>query len=419
MKRPRLSITAPAEHQITFPSLLPSIESTLNGTISSSDISLPCQCKVTLVRNGRLKNGEAADIATIATNAILDELGLGGPLHRIKSEPVKFQPSEQLTQCIIDLTKPRVGHTSGTTAFQLAIPSYLPATVKIPSVEISYTLFASCTLPDGSVIETQKDLQLTRKQNSPISLQPSRVVHYPESTITMKVNFDTSRLESDKYIPMELLLSSLNLPRTKTMHATDTRWMVPREIRWTIEETAVIISGAPDETGHIPMSSSSRKIRRRDVQSGKVKLKLHYPFTRKGNSPVTMMNDNSMKIPFGINLSSNVALGDTTALSVAGGHVLHTVQSTRASQSEDRQTRFAVYLEYTLHLWVRIGEDVFKEKCGTLVNRKLDEVAYTLVCPLKVANEGTGLVLDVPSMDIPPAYTRADTESLPQYEPMD
>jgi hypothetical protein len=168
------------------------------------------------------------------------------------------------------------------------------------------------------------------------------------------------------------------------MRINETRWLVPREIKWEFEEIAVLITGIPDGTGHLPMSTARRILKKRTLSSGKEKLKLKYPFTRPGNTFIRMLEDKSgMQIPFNVTAPKDAELGDTTSLSVAGGHILHTIASSDSRADPGLpQLRFAVYLEYKLHIWLRIGEDVFDEASGDLVNRKVDEMAYTILCPL-------------------------------------
>jgi hypothetical protein len=201
------------------------------------------------------------------------------------------------------------------------------------------------------------------------------------------------------------------------MRMTETRWLVPREIRWVLEEAAVLVTGCPDATGHVPMSTAHRILKKRQVTTGKEKLKLKYPFTRPGNTPITMHADSSgLSIPFTISAPKSIPMGDSTALTVAGGHVLHTVLDTTPYDPMGLQNRFAVYLEYRLHIWLRIGEDVFDEASGDLVNRKMDEMAYTVVCPLtqqttQTQQDGE----DEPVPMIPPSYDGVREQPPPDY----
>ena len=205
-----------------------------------------------------------------------------------------------------------------------------------------------------------------------------------------------------------------------SMRLTETRWLVPREIKWVLEETAVIITGCADATGHIPMSGAHRALKKRTLATGKEKLKLRYPFTRPRNTPVNMLPNNSgMQVPLRITAPPPLSLGESTALAVAGGHILHTIQSAEARTSLGApQERFAVYLEYKLHVWLRIGEDVFDEASGDLVNRKMDEMAYTVVCPLTASQAefgGQGTVGEEPAPMVPPSYDGVWEQQPPGY----
>jgi hypothetical protein len=204
------------------------------------------------------------------------------------------------------------------------------------------------------------------------------------------------------------------------MRFTETRWLVPREIRWVLEETAVIVTGCPDATGHLPMSGAQRILKRRKLATGREKLKLRYPFTRPGNTPISMHSDSSgFSVPLTVSGPRDISLDASTALSVAEGHILHTILDESNSDLNQLQRRFAVYLECELHIWLRIGEDVFDEASGNLVNRKMDEMAYTIVCPLTTSRIVTGQQdrdgQDEPVPVIPPSYNEVWGQPPPEY----
>jgi hypothetical protein len=196
----------------------------------------------------------------------------------------------------------------------------------------------------------------------------------------------------------------------------ETRWLVPREIRWEFEETAVLITGFPDTTGNLSMATTQRALKKRKLSTGKEKLKLNYPFSRKGNTPIRVLPDGSgMEIPFFVTAPNCISLSGSTVLSVAGGHILHTVLCSEPSSNPALpRKRFAVYLEYKLHIWLRIGEDVFDEASGGLVNRKMDEMAYTILCPLSKQSAAQSQDDGVePSSLIPPSYDNVREQQPP------
>jgi hypothetical protein len=192
--------------------------------------------------------------------------------------------------------------------------------------------------------------------------------------------------------------------------------MVAREIQWEVEEKATVVSGFPDNTGHLAMHTTARSERKRKICHGKEKLKLKYPFTRPGNTPITMFGETSMGIPVDVKIPKGIDLAGGTTLTVAGGHVLHSVLCSEPSNASTPGVRFALHVEYTLHIWLRMGEDIFDKATGDLVNRKMDEMAYTVVCPLKPLY-GSAEVdsLDEPLPVVPPAYEIA-TQALPAYD---
>jgi hypothetical protein len=338
-----------------------------------------------------------------------------------KRERFDYGIAEKLCSCTITPSQNAGSSKIVKSDFRLSIPSYLPATVASPSVDVAYAVFATCTLPSGKVVQTSRDLRVTRQAAEPLRLEPSRTVTFPETTFAVRASFDAPNIGAKSTsIPTTLQLNGLKLPMNDSMRLTETRWLVPREIKWVLEETAVIITGCADATGHIPMSGAHRALKKRTLATGKEKLKLRYPFARPGNTPVSMLPNNSgMQVPLSITAPTVIALGDSTALAVAGGHILHTIQSAEPHTNPGTpQKRFAVYLEYKLHVWLRIGEDVFDEASGDLVNRKMDEMAYTVVCPLtasQTAASDQGAMGEEPAPMVPPSYDGMWEQQPPGY----
>lgn len=415
IRKPRINIHASPEHVILLNTANQASASILVGQISFSNLALPCQCQIVLTRNGRLNSTETTNSNTASRNPILDELGLAGLKQR--RGPFNYQSSEKLAHSTTILDQATVGLNSNRCTFQLAVPSFLPSTAELPSLEIVYTLVVTCILPCGRILQASQDLRISRKNDHPILLQPSRKVAFPDCSFAVKVNFEAPVLGPTITIPAKLHLSGLSLPRTALMHATDTRWMVPREIKWRIEETAVIISGIPDDTGHVPIATATRIVKNRELSRGREKLKIKFPLTKPGNTPVAMLNPDSMDIPFNPTVPEDARLGDTTALTVAGGHVLHTVLSTKTSSNPaSPRTRFTVFLDYTLHIWLRTGVDTFEQESGNLVNRKMDEMAYTIVCPLQPVVDTSDSRPGTPLLSVPPAYEVTREQAPPEYD---
>lgn len=413
---PKLALQVPANYTITIPADGAS-ESLLNGTLSFSNVPPQCDIRITLARVGRLKKGKETNEVT-ASKRLLSEFGFIGSQKEQKREQFSYNLAEKLCGCTV--STPPGDTTSKITKcdFDLPVPGYLPATTSLPSVDISYAIIATCTLPNGRILQTSQDVRIMRETAEQVRLDPSRTVSFPETTFAIRTAFGLPCFNSrDTTIPTTLQLDGLNLPSTSSMRMTETRWLVPREIRWSLEEIAVLISGFPDATGHVPMANAHRTVKKRQVATGKEKLKLKYPFTRPRNTPIAMHADNSgISIPFTISAPENIPLGDCTALGVAGGHVLHTVLDTAARDPNGSQERFAVYLEYKMHIWLRIGEDVFDEASGDLVNRKMDEMAYTVVCPLTQRSMHTQPDSEnEPAPIVPPTYDGVWGQLPPEY----
>ena len=419
MGKPKLALQVPSNHTITLTSAEGALDSTLAGQLSFSNVPSQCDIQITLARVGRLKQGKETKNDKVSKK-LMSELGFMGSQKEQKRELFDYETAEKLCGCLISPPQTPAGSKTIKCDFEIPIPSYLPATASLPSVEILYAVFAVCVLPNGKVAQTSQDLRITREIDEVVRLEPSRRVSFPETTFAVRASFDTPDISGKAMtISTTLQLNGLNLPITNSMRITETRWLVLREIRWEFEETAVLVTGFPDATGHLPMSTAQRVPKKRKLATGKEKLKLNYPFTRPKNSFVRMLDDNSgMEIPFNITVPKDISLGDSTALSVAGGHIMHTVLSSEPAVDLNLpQKRFAVYLEYKLHIWLRIGEDVFDEASGDLVNRKMDEMAYTVVCPLTTQQMANGQQEghDQPAPIIPPSYDGVWEQPPPDY----
>lgn len=387
MGNPKLNLSFSTEHTISLTTEGAS-DSVLLGQLSFSNILPQCEIQITLARFGRLKSGKETRECT-ASRKLLDELGLTGAQREQKQEQFDYHAAEKLSGCLISLSPTTSRSKTIKCNFELPVPSYLPATTALPSVQINYAIFATCTLPNGKTLQSSQNLHITRKNVEPTRLEPSSTVSYPESPLAVRVTFDTPALTSKNItIPSTLYLQGLNLPSTTCMRPNETRWLVPREIRWELKETAVLLTGTSDTTGHLPMATAQRSLHKRTLTTGKQKLKLSYPFTARGTTHTP--SPTSLLIPFTLTAPPSTSLDTSTALTTADAHILHTVLSSIPSTHPQR---FALHIEYTLHVWLRIGEDVFDAASGDLVNRKMDEMAYTVVCPLVAQGGGGGEML--------------------------
>jgi hypothetical protein len=418
MGKPTFRIDAPSKHAITFTTGNRASKSTLSGCLSIKGLLKTnfsqSEIHVYLVRAARWDPAACASSNT--RRRFPGILGSSKPRDKLS-----LANAEKLVQFSTHITVAPTGSESRKAKcdFSLAIPYYLPPTTTFPSTDISYALVAECTTPDGRVLQTSQELQILRHNTDCIRLQPSLTVTYPESPLAVRVTFPQPLPDSKTAIPATLCLEGLSLPSKSCMRATETRWMVAREIQWEVEEKATVISGFPDNTGHLAMHATARSEQKRKISHGRQKLKLKYPFTRPGNTPVTMLGDTSMGIPVDVRIPKAVDLGGGTALTVAGGHVLHSVSCSEPSDVSDPGVRFALHVEYTLHIWLRMGEDIFDKATGDLVNRKMDEMAYTVRCPLRI-REGTETEtetngLNEPLLVVPPAYDVA-VDAAPAYD---
>ncbi|KAJ8116143.1 hypothetical protein OPT61_g2377 [Boeremia exigua] len=420
MGQPKITLQVPVTHTITLDSSGRASESSLHGQLSCSNIPAHCDVQITLVRVGRLKRGDETKHDT-ASKKFMSELGFMGSQKEQRQREFDYETAEKLCGCFVSLPQGIKRSKTAKCDFELSIPPYLPSTAALPSVDISYAIFATCVMPNGKISQAHENLRIIREHAEAIHFEPSRTVSFPETSFTVRANFESPDLRSNSAtIPTTLQLNGLKLSMNSSMRATETRWLVPREIKWVFEESAIIVTGFPDSTGHIPMSTTKRILKKRVLATGKEKLKLRYPFTRPGNTYVRMLSDNTgMEVPFTVTVPKDNSPGDSTALSVSGGHILHTVRCCNASPDPNLpQKRFAVYLEYKLNIWLRIGEDVFDEASGDLVNRKIDEMAYTIVCPLTTLHSAHAAPTDPdhePAPLVPPSYDGAWEQLPPEY----
>jgi hypothetical protein len=200
MGKPKLALQIPADHTIIIPADGAS-NSLLHGTLSFSNVPPQCNILITLARVGRLKMGKETNNDT-ASKKLLSEFGFMGSHKEQKREQFNYDLAEKLCSCTIS---PPPGNTTSKTTkcgFDLPIPGYLPATAALPSVEISYAIFATCTLPNGRISQTSQDLHIIRQTAEQVRLDPSRTVSFPETTFAVRTTFGLPSFDSkDTTIP--------------------------------------------------------------------------------------------------------------------------------------------------------------------------------------------------------------------------
>ncbi|OAL53627.1 hypothetical protein IQ07DRAFT_667637 [Pyrenochaeta sp. DS3sAY3a] len=393
------------------------VEAILDGELECCNIPTNCQVRVELVRVGRIIKGGKSKHAT-ATKALISELGFLGSAKDQRTAELDYASAEKISESVII---PTPGSKSKC-AFRLDIPTHLPPTVELSSVRISYSVVATCDPGTGKLLQSSKPVNIIRQTPGPVNLEPSQTVVYPESPLAIQARFQTLSPSAKRLnIPVALQLHGMLLPPTESMHNNESRWLVPREIRWELEETAVLITGSPDSTGQVPMATAQKVLKKQQLSAGKEKLKLKYPFTRAGNTVVRMLEEEGgMEIPINVMAPADTDLSDGRTLSIAGAHILHTVRDcANPLSSSQAHSRFAVYLEYKLHIWVRTGEDVFDNASGDLMNRKVDEMAYTILCPLNTQRtprgDGDAHGDEEPATIVPPRYEGGWIEPPPEY----
>lgn len=416
-RRPCLALHTVTDHVIASAVSETVLGPTVTGQLEYSNIPTNCPVRVELIRVGRIIKGGKSKHAT-TTKAFISELGFLGSAKDQKRAELDYASAEKISESVII---PTPGSKSRC-EFRLDIPTDLPPTVELSSVRISYAIVATCDLGTGRLLQSSKPINIIRQTIGPVNLEPSPTVVYPESPLAIQARFETLSPSPKRLnIPVALQLHGMLLPPTECMHSNESRWLVPREIRWELEETAVLIIGAPDSTGQVPMATAQKVLKKQQLSAGKEKLKLKYPFTRPGNTLVRMLEDEGgMEIPINVTAPAETDLSDGRALSIAGAHILHTVRDCAPPlNSSPAHTRFAVYLEYKLHIWVRTGEDVFDNASGDLMNRKVDEMAYTILCLLNTQRtprgDGDAHADEEPAPMVPPRYEGGWIEPPPEY----
>ncbi|KAF2019153.1 hypothetical protein BU24DRAFT_476199 [Aaosphaeria arxii CBS 175.79] len=321
--------------------------------------------------------------------------------------------AEKLGECSTTLTRSQFPDTARTAKwnFELQFPPNSPISVEHPSVDVQYAVVAISTALDGPCQWVGQQLQVRRRENTPMYLQPTGILTFPESSLSVRVVFGKPQVDPTFKVPIKLLLGGLRMPSPRPSEA---KWRVLREIKWRIEEVMTVLSGPLDDAGRIPVSNSCRSECTRELDQGKRKIKPKYPCdTPYQSAPIDPSYDQSEE-SFEIVSTQAIGLMNNIALSVNGGYISNTVQSSESNATNETasNSNFTFHLDYKLHVRLYFGEDCLDNQTGNLVDRKRARVAHTLVCPLIKTTVAPGLEHDssiapppyLSSFEIPPDY---------------
>jgi hypothetical protein len=374
-----LKVRAPIEHTICFDGDW-TAQSEITGTIvcNTNDFTNLTGMRVFLVRSGSIHLAElpASRLTFLKYLTSQDNTNLGA--------------GEKLVEGVVTSTRSLEGDKLEQYDFTISIPTSLPPT----SQHITYQLLIEAALPRDEVVQTTQNIRIARRTNAPLQLRSSPSVSFPESSLKAKVIFE-HREESpnNTHIPATIELSGIEFPPNLAGRRSDTKWLMPREIKWAIEETTVIFSGQPDETGNLPIASATRKESAARISCGSAKLRFKCPFsTPKGHEQEK--SGGVLRIPIMLSVPDNSELRANPKLSITGDHLSDTILVTSPPCGVEEE-RFALLMEYKLRLWIRVGENIYDRVTGSLVDRKPNETAYVVNCDL--------MSIDDHSM-VPPPY---------------
>ncbi|KAF2028511.1 hypothetical protein EK21DRAFT_90637 [Setomelanomma holmii] len=390
MKSLYLWLKAPSEITIFRPIGDGNRDPSIHGRVSidSPEVSQSSGVlvQIQLVRFGALKTTHEANNNTTPWRR---RMGLGS---KSQSDILDLGKAERLAQCSVNMTSTGSGLLSST--FELVVPSSLPPSMALPSIEISYALVATSTTPSGQNFRTQQVLRISKRWLEPPHLLPSTKITFPESPLSVKARFGKQDLRN-RHLPITLHLKGLDSPSSSSTSVPSVSWirecevkkMTPRTIQWELEEKTVSLSGPSSDGSSITMSDTTRLEQVQTISKGKYQPILHYPF--KTSSDTTA--ESEFEVQFNAQTPKDTELPHPDELSTIASRLENTILYAHpcpgSGSQHEQSTRFAMFTEHTLRICIHMGEDTFHKATGSLVNRKPAQFAYTVLVPLRSARE--------------------------------
>jgi len=281
-----------------------------------------------------------------------------------------FESAETLLSCTVHLALDAKSKKSSC-EFQLRVPAHLLPTTAFPSIEISYAIIVSGTLPCGQLLQTGQLLRISRRSIEPIPLQATPTA-YSQSLLSLHVSFEEPKPRVRILAPTLHLksLSSISLNSSHAPLARDEQIIpiVPQIIQWEIEEKVVIFErqdGNVEDLSTLPISETARIVKQGIHRS------VAGPLPPKSGDKLLGFD---AEIPFQIDMPENV---DLPSPLVATECFLDTWSP---EHSCFERARFALYMEHNLRIRLQMCEDLTTENSGGC---KPVWHTYTTVLPLK------------------------------------
>jgi hypothetical protein len=270
-----------------------------------------------------------------------------------------FDAAAKVVSCSITLTPNKTSNKTSC-AFQLTIPAHLPPTLAFPSIEISYAIVVSTTLPWGQTLRTGQLLKISRRPVEPILLRTTPIA-YSHSPLALRVSFEEPK-PRDRRVTATLHLRGLRgIPLTSSQAplARDEEMILiaPKMVHWEVEEKAIVSGG---------LSTASTYETTRIIKSGIHRNITNCPSLQSGDKHL----DFDAQVPFHIDMPEYAEFPSS----------LVTPDCLLNEHARCESTRYSLYLEQYLRVSIRMGEDVTGRE---LAHRKPAWYTYTTVLPLK------------------------------------
>ncbi|KAL3457267.1 hypothetical protein BJX64DRAFT_293341 [Aspergillus heterothallicus] len=260
--------------------------------------------------------------------------------------------------------------------FHLPIPNNLPGTLQTIGGDVSYVIEAQ--LPD--------------QQQLPV-LQPVKIQHYTQPrTISHLRRYPGDLVTTELYIAPSSSRKGISysaewLARSTVTHGarpSDVKYVVAKELHWSIEETVKGLSVTRETT--TCMTQYTRRLSE-GLQKGR--------WVASGG---VHEEDDSIRIAFDIVIPSGITTSDTTTMP---SHQHQ--QLTSALESQDELLTVAV--DHRLNLEVVVGEDTFHSGTGDLLDRRYPVRSYKATFPLLIRHFiFDSSVFPVGGGELPPRY---------------
>ncbi|KAL3449904.1 hypothetical protein BJX65DRAFT_305918 [Aspergillus insuetus] len=278
--------------------------------------------------------------------------------------------------------------------FHIPLSANLVGSIDTVGGSISYTIEVTISPPAGGAEQSQ--LQASRPINIVHCAIPSTIAHqrrYPGDPVTTSLYI--TPLPTEKGISYALSWRARSTV-SRGARPSELKYVVAKDMHWSIEETVKSVAIRREAT--ICLHQYTRRL-----TEGQLKGRWVAPGGLEDGN-------NSIQIPFEVNIPRAVDVSDTTtSLAFYQEHY-----PTPALESEEE--RFALTVDHRLNLEVVTGEDTFHRGTGDLLDRRYPVKSFKATFPLQV-RQHTCEDFSSPAQtrEIPPVYEEPYTAP-PSYE---